>query len=84
MQAGSPRGVREAVREQRQAPHSNVIVDMHVFKAPDGTPGKFTTAGWDGRVLVWQVDLTETIKAIHSGPVHACEMTAAPVSEEVL
>ena len=66
LQDGSARGVREATTEQREAPHSNVIVDMHVFRSPEGTPtGKFSTAGWDGRVLVWQIDLADTIKAVH-------------------
>ena len=66
LQDSSARGVREATTEQREAPHSNVIVDRHVFRSPDGTPtGKFSTAGWDGRVLVWQIDLADTIKAVH-------------------
>ena len=58
--------------EQQAPPHSNVIVGINVFTSSDGTPtGKFTTAGWDGRVLVWQVDLAETIKAIHRVPMQA-------------
>ena len=66
LQESSGRGFREAVTEQQAPPHSNVIVGINVFTSSDGTPtGKFTTAGWDGRVLVWQVDLAEIIKAIH-------------------
>ena len=66
MQDSSARGVREAATEQQEAPHSNVIVGMHVFRSPDGTPtGRFSTAGWDGGVLVWQVDVADTIKALH-------------------
>ena len=65
-QEGSARGVTEAAKPQQEAPHSNVIVDLHVFGSPDGTPTtKFSTAGWDGRVLMWQIDLADTIKAIH-------------------
>ena len=69
VQESNGRGFKEAVAEQREAPHSNVIVGMNVFKLPDGTPtGRFTTAGWDGRVLEWQVDMADTIKAIHARP----------------
>jgi hypothetical protein len=49
-------GTRPQKASERQAPHSNVIVAMHVFTSVDGRPtGKFSTAGWDGRVLLWQV-----------------------------
>ncbi len=66
VQESGARGIREAATEQREAPHGNVIVGMHVFRSPDGTPtGKFSTAGWDGRVLMWQIDVTDTIKALH-------------------
>lgn len=66
VQEGSTRGFGEAATQQQEVAHSNVIVDMHVFRSPDGTPtGKLSTAGWDGRVLIWQIDLADTIRAIH-------------------
>ena len=65
-QESSPRSIRKASVEQREAPHSNVIIDMHIFISADGRPtGEFSTAGWDGRVLLWQVEVADTIKAIH-------------------
>ena len=52
--------------DKREAGHSNVVVDMHIFTAPDGRPtGRISTAGWDGRVLLWQVDTDDRIKALH-------------------
>ncbi|CAL8463697.1 g3231 [Coccomyxa elongata] len=34
--------------------HDNAVVDLQVFTDAAGTPtGRFSTAGWDGRVLLW-------------------------------
>ena len=56
----------EESADKREAGHSNAIVDMHIFIASNGQPtGRFSTAGWDGRVLLWQVDTDDRIKALH-------------------
>ena len=57
--AQETRGSGPQKASERQAPHSNVIVDMHIFTSGDGRPtGNFSTAGWDGRVLLWRVDMS--------------------------
>ena len=47
--------------------HSNAVVDLHVFTDAAGVPtGRISTAGWDGRVLLWDTGSDEgLIKALH-------------------
>ena len=59
--------------EDAQAPHSNSIVDLQGFKDAAGArTGRFSTAGWDGRVLTWNVSqqhVEEGIKAVHAASI---------------
>ena len=49
-------------------PHANAIVELHVFKAAGGRPTQhFSTAGWDGRVVLWDAsDAQDLIGALHT------------------
>lgn len=66
--------LRESVSADVASGHSNVIVDMQLFRDAEGLPtGRLSTAGWDGRVLTWNVDSKamslvdqhDKIKALH-------------------
>ena len=47
--------------------HSNCIVDLHMFRDIAGVnTGRFSTAGWDGRVITWDISKLATIKAVHA------------------
>lgn len=46
--------------------HSNSIVSLQMFTDAAGhNTGRLSTAGWDGRVITWDVFQSRTIKAVH-------------------
>ena len=66
MQVAARNGSQQ--EDSSNAPHVNAIVELHVFPSASGQPTqRFSTAAWDGRVVVWDAShVGDLIGALHS------------------